>query len=393
MSYEKIIGFGKNPEEPKGPMRPLNTQELGYFRRMGVAPFFIDLDTWMPEKNREPEPKIFVDGVKGFQKVRALINASQNAFIIPDQAYRGKHPLTSLLIDTNPAATLDPHNLSLRYRFETDPETGLMSRADFNEKSGMVGGVMIGGCIDRYERELAQKPGQSAREAYDAFVQKYRDNNDRAFCDQVSFDNLRVGAGYICARNEVGFAVKHPTDDVMFVFELCEDIWHDTTPDITSPVHKYYEVEFEFKQAWGQLPSKIKTPDDFKRYVYETMTMVQQYLHINTPGSTINMKSKAEIAKENFQAQHGVDPLNIIDMGMTTVFDYATKMGGEMTLEQTMRNSGPAIFRMGNALFKEMERYNNAIDAPNITDIGYGSRTICANNDNRRPSSPIAALK
>lgn len=393
MSYEKVIGFGVDPDKPKGELRDLTDTERGYFKRMGVEPVFIDPKAWMPEGNREPEPKIFFPGINGFHRARELISESRNAFLIPGQAYRDKHPLTSLLIDTNPTATLDPKNFSLRYRFEIDPKTGLLDRADFNEKSGMATSNIIGGCIDRYERELSQRPGEAPKEAYQAFIAKYRRHNDPAFCDGVAFENLRVGAGYQCARNEVGVAFVHPRDPVMFVLEVCEDIWDDKTPDIEHSVNKYYEFEFELKQTWGRLPSRIRTPEGFKEYAYSAMTMFQHHIHLNVPGSTINMRSKAEIAKENFRTMYGLSDDVLTAMGVRSVFDAATMYGGAKTLERVMVDAQPAMLRMGNRLFDEMVRFNDSIAQPTAADIGHGNRWIQEISGRTSPGAPVAAYR
>ncbi len=391
MSYEKVIGFGVDPGKPKGALKPLTDTERGYFKRMGVEPVLIEPKIWMPEGNREPEPKIFFPGITGFHTARVLIADSKNAFLIPGQAYRDKHPLTSLLIDTNPAATLDPKNLSLRYRFEIDPLTGRLDRADFNEKSGMATSNVIGGCIDRYERELSQRPGESPRDAYIAFIEKYRRRGDPAFCDGVAFEDLRVGAGYQCARNEVGVAFVHPRDKVMFVFEVCEDIWDDKTPDIEHAISKYYEFEFELKQTWGKLPARIRTPEDFKEYAYSAMTMFQHHIHLNVPGSTINMKSKAEIAKENFRAMYGLNEDTLMSMGVQSLFDAAAMYGGAKTLEHIMVDTQAAMWRMGNKLYDEMVRFNDSVAPPTAADIGHGNRWIQEIPTGWSPSAPPVA--
>lgn len=391
MSYEKVIGFGVDPDKPKGELRDLTDTERGYFKRMGVEPVFADPKVWMPEGNREPEPKIFFPGISGFEKARGLVSEARNAFLIPGQAYRDKHPLTSLLIDTNPTATLDPKNFSLRYRFEIDPKTGLIDRADLNEKSGMATSDMIGGCIDRYERELPQRKGEAPKAAYQAFIDKYRRRNDPAFCDGVEFENLRVGAGYQCARNEVGIAFRHPVDPVIFVLEACEDVWHDTSPDIEHPVSKYYEFEFELKQTWGELPGRVRTPQAFKEYAYSAMTMFQHHIHANIPGSTINMKSKAEISKENFRTAHGLSDDVLTAMGVRSVFDAATMYGGAKTLERVMIDAQPAMWRMGNRLFDEMARFNDSIAHPTAADIGHGNRWIQPVHNGNSPGQAFIA--
>lgn len=390
MSYEKVIGFGIDPDDPKAEPRDGRPHpwELSIFKRMGVLPKFISLKENMPEDNREPEQKIFLPNAASFNFIRKLIAASQNGFLIPGQNYEDKNPLTSILLDTI-KAILDAQNLSLRYRFETDCINGLVTQADFNEKSGMKGAKIIGGCADRFERELELLPGQSCREGYEAFILAQRLMNDPAFCDTVLFDQLRVGVGYQAARNEIGMAVKHPTDKVLMVFENCEDFWH-TTADMKTVMHRFFEFEFEPKQMWGELPSRVRTKQDFKEYVYNTMTMIRDYIHINTPGSTINLKSKAEIAKENLESDHGLDAEMLEMMGLANVFEYAINNGNQQTLDQVMTASTAEIIYLAERLHAQKMRFNETAIRPSQSDIGHGLYTIGNTLQRVRPAELLA---
>jgi hypothetical protein len=174
MSYERIIGFGVHKDNPKAQPRAPHHYELSVFKKMGVKPFFISLKEWMPEGNKEPEQKIFLPNAQSFNLARQLITNAKNANLIPGQNYEDKKPLTSILLDTS-RALLDQSNYTLRYRFEMCPETGNINQGDYNEKSGMKGGNVIGGCVDRFEREREQVSGETYEDAYYSFVQKYRD--------------------------------------------------------------------------------------------------------------------------------------------------------------------------------------------------------------------------
>src|SRR5690606_29234886 len=121
----------------------------------------ISLKKNLPDDIREPEQKIFVRSPKDFNLIRQIITDAKNAFLIPGQNYENKNPLTSIQLDTKDTALLDQGNYTLRYRFEMDARTGVITQGDYNEKSGMKGGDIIGGCVDRFERELEQRPGES----------------------------------------------------------------------------------------------------------------------------------------------------------------------------------------------------------------------------------------
>lgn len=404
MSYDKIIGFCIDPEKPKGPMASLTSQEFEYFHRMGVKPIFHDLKKLMGGDNKEPEPKILLPAKRSFKQIRNLISESQNAFFIPGQMYQDKNPLTSVLIDTVhkgiPTALLDKSNYTLRYRFESNPVTGTFTQGDFNEKSGLKGGQMIGGCIDRFERELEQRPGESLEHAYNAFLEKYRHRDDAAFCDGNAFGDYHVAAGYQAARNEMGFAVKHPQHDVLFVFEACEDVWHCLHSDMKTVSMKLYEFEFEPKQIWGELPPQAMSKAGFKHFLYQAMTQIRDSIHACTHGSTINMKSKAEIAKEHLDAFYGVSatslPLStIFDKGTATgyhsgynAFQYSLLAGG--TLEDTLTSAGKAMHDNGARLHHEKSRFNVDAPQPDSQSIGFGSRVLELNMNDNRPAIPVA---
>jgi len=408
MSYDKIIGFGVNPDKPKGPRVPLTSKERDYFDRLGVKPIFHDLKKSLPENNREAESKLFVQNSKGLRRIRELIASADNAFLIPGQVYEGKNPLTSILLDSkgslsSASAHLDRHNYTLRYRFEMDPATGNLTQGDYNEKSAMGASNMIAGCTDRFERELEQRAGESLEDAFNAFIRKYRRRNDPTFCDQIPFSNLGVAAGYQAARNELGIAVKHPDADVIIVYEGCEDFWHSNLHDMSvMPFAKFYEFETEPKQVWGELPSYVQSPEDFQRFINGAMAGLHQYLHLRTPGSNINLKSKAEITKEHVEETFGFK--NTRDLGLTQTFDASTAIGyyseftafqfalamGD-TLEGTLKNARDEIHRHAATLHAEKMKYNSFSILPDMDGIGRGSHSISFSNDNGLlPDSPVA---
>lgn len=419
MSYDKIIGFGIDPNNPKGPLRQLTIREKDCFIRMGVEPIFCDLKKLMPAKNREPEQKILLRSVKDFVRIREIISDAPNAFLIPDQNYENKNPLTSILIDSKAAtvpdeaykenmrgldklmgdlglAKLDEDDYTLRYRFEMDPCTGNFTQGDYNEKSGMRTSKVIGGCTDRIEREREQGRNESKEQAYNAFLQQQRRMGDPARCDNLAYADLAVGGAYQAARNEVGVVFKHPTDDVMIIFEMCEDIWHSMDSNF-NVMQKYVEAEIEPKQVWGNIPSRIRdNPERFQEYIYSAMTMFRDHLHKNIPGSNINMKSKAELTKEDIAYGHSIDKSLLKSLGLTRTFEYAVSMGGQRTLETSLAESHDSIFYHGRALHDEKESYNNDTVKPKWGRVGHGNGPLISNNDNHHKQSgtvPVAAYR
>ena len=397
MSYERVIGFGVNSDHPKAEPaqgRP-HPDELVYFEKMGVKPIFISLKEWMPEGNREPEQKLFLPNAQGFNEIRRLIGEAQNAGLIVGQNYEDKNALASFLIDT-PCGRLDRQNYSLRYRFEMDPMSGEITQGDFNEKSAMKTSKLIGGCVDRFERELEQEPGQPIDEAYRDFVQKYRNEDDRLCCDSIPFENLRLAASYICARNEVGIFFKHPKDNVIFVFEACEDFWQDTDatliPDKNHKKARYHEWEIEPKQVWGELPERIKTSEQFKEYLYGAITMFRDYFHLHIPGSSINLKSKAEITKENIELAHNQKYMDFGLGSLSSVFEYSVRAGGSVSLLDAVNKRLENVHKLGHELYKEKGAFNKTAIVPSLDAVGAGTRSISANNDNSRPDIHLAAF-
>src|SRR5690606_11462389 len=68
------------------------------------------------------------------------------------------------------------------------------------------------------------------------------------------------------------------------------------------PHARFYEFEFEPKQAWGTPPDwATKSPEAFQYFIYGMMHDIQSFLHKNIPYSEINEKSKAEITKEHLE--------------------------------------------------------------------------------------------
>lgn len=407
MSYDKVIGFGIDENNPKGSARVPTDKELSFFYRMGVEPIFHDLKKMMGADNREPEKKIIVPSPKSFLDIRDLISSAKNAFLIPGQTYTEKNPLTSILLDTVeqgfPTARLDAGNYTLRYRFEMNPQTGVITQGDYNEKSGMRGGEEIGGCTDRFERELEQRPGESLDHAYNAFLNKYRRRKDPAFCNDASFEDLRVFGGYQAARNEVGFAVKR--DNVLMVFEACEDFWHmlDSQLVVIDPP-KFFEFEFEPKQVWGELPAHAKTREGFKRFVYSTMNHLEAYIQNHIPGSYINTKSKAEMTKEHIEGRNGFQTRTLAELGLSQIFShyappnsdfsalqYSLWSGGQ-TLEEAISGSIPLLHNQGAKLYTWKQDFNE-IAVKSCSALNLRTHNFTFHNDNAVPrNQPIVAL-
>ena len=410
MSYTKAIGFGLDQNNPKGLPVPLTPNELTYLHRLGVPPRQHNLKTLLGD-NVEPEPKLILESPKGFSHFRNIINASSNAFLIPGQVYEDKNPLTSILLDSVsnsfPTAILDRGNYTLRYRAESCPLDGRYTSGDFNEKSGLKGARSIGGCLDRYEREIEQRPGEAPSATFSALKTKYRERGDFAYCNNIAFNDLRVFGGYQAARNEIGFALKHPKDKVLFVFEACEDFWHTLHHDMATPMSKMYELEFEAKQVWGELPSRARSRAGFKEYLYETMTAVRDCLFENIPGAQINLKSKAEITKEHLEATFGFERESLSRLGLTSVFEkvrptgyssdfsavqFSLMMGD--TLDNTLSTARNIIHQNSVALHIEKQKYNAAAPVADISFVGFADRDVVlpARERGSRLIIPVAAV-
>lgn len=383
MSYERVIGFGLDPSRPKGYVVSPSGRELAYLERLGVQPIFCDLKTRLPDQNREPEQKLLLPTARGFSQIRNTLITASNTFIIPGQAYTEKNPLTSILLDSTDGS-LDQNHYTLRYRFEMDPRTGFMTQGDFNEKSGMKNSTVIGGCIDRFERELEQRPGESHEDAYNAFLRKYRRRNDPAFSDGIAYQDLRVGGAYQAARNEIGIAFKHPQANVLMVFEACEDFWIGTEQNVSDPIAKFYEWEIELKQVWGELPRDAQRPEALRHFLYSAMTDFRDAIHRLTPDSSINLKSKAEITKEHLDEYYGVNEDTLESLhavfgqravkGDSAGFQMSVAHG--RTLSQTLQEEHKGITRNAAKLDFEKREFNSGAPAQTRDLIGYGNQRL-----------------
>ncbi|MFA5591725.1 MAG: hypothetical protein WC989_00225 [Micavibrio sp.] len=412
MSFEKVIGFGIDENNPKGPNRPLNQEELLFLNLMGVEPIFINLKEKLPP-SKEPEKKLLIKNVEDLSLARTLIQNARNAAMIPGQNYEENNILTSALSDEVrtlpdgtrfPVATLDTKHHSMRYRYEMTPHSPSRTQGDFNEKSAMAASNVIGGCIDRDEREREQLPGETMREAYDFFIQQCIDENNPAASTGIPYDNHTASCGYQCARNELGVAFKHPKDDVMFVFEVCEDFWHSMTPDMTAPIKKYIEWEFEVKQVIGDVPENIlNNQDAFKLYVYSAMNMFCDYMAANLPSAKVNQLSKAEITKKDIEDYLGFKTISLDKIGLTDAFNQVAPIGykGEITahqycllngdtLENTINKNRVQIHASGLDLYEQRCAYSKTAPKPSWEAVGAGSAYI-AHNDNMRPA-PVTAM-
>lgn len=400
MSFEKIIGFGINPDKPKGSLRPLSPKDLFYFNRMGVEPIFHNLKDRLPPGNKEPEPKILVPRPRCFADIRALFLSSSNSCMILDQLYEDKNPLTSILLDTKfknlPTADLARKDHSLRFRFETRPDTneqGIyeITQRDFNEKSALLSANIIGGCADRDERECEIEPDETSEQGYNRFIQKYRTLMDPAFCDGIAYSDLSVAGGYLAARNEYGFAVKHPKYDVLFVFEACEDRFDTLTSNMCEATAELCEFEFEPKQVWGKLPPQAQSPEGFRLFLYSFMTDIRDHVHHHIPDSIINLKSKAELAKEHMMHLYGNHNQANLELTLREIFrdsgidkafipDQYSMLYGT-GLEDTLKYSLHDIGQRGSRLHYEKMCFNTMAPKPDVLAIGSGNKVIEKRND------------
>ncbi|PZQ44897.1 MAG: hypothetical protein DI551_09175 [Micavibrio aeruginosavorus] len=396
MSFEKAIGFGINPDDPKGPLLPLTKAEKKFLSDLGIVPKFIDLKDMLPAECKEPEPKILVTGPKCFMNIRAFFSSAENSALIPGQMYTGKLPLTSVLLDTvengSPTAKLSQSDMSLRYRFEMDVATRKRNKGDYNEKSAMKTAEVIGGIADRDEKECELKDGDSLRDGYQRFLSKYRKMNDPAFCDDVIYDDLHVLGGYIAARTEYGFAVRHPKYPVAFVFEACEDMFDTLKNNLSESLVSRFEFEFEPKQMWGdanRLPLHARTKEGFKEFLYNFMCDIRDDIHLATPGSLINVKSKAEVAREDLIAFE-CNSDDFKRSGLADYFGGATNASGECNelaaakwalvtsqpLKETLKTAGHAIFQRCAKLHKTKIFFNEAAEGLDAIPATPGLRVI-----------------
>ena len=346
-----------------------------------------DIKACMPPGSKEPEPKLLVPRPKCFESIRAIFSSKSNAFMIPEQMYVEKNPLVSALLDTcqngNPTAFMAANERSLRLRFEIDPRTKKISKLDFNEKTSMVSSEVIGGIPNRDEREREIEIGEDLEEGYEAFKEKYRSEGDPAFCDNVKYDDLKVFSGYIAARTEYGFAVKHPNHPILMIFEACEDRFDVLDETLCNATASFFEFEFEPRQVIGKIPKYAETPEGFQAFLYSSMTAINQYLDKSIAGSTVNNLSKAEIARDHTIYQKG-DCSFIESLGISPVFNkagqnlcaeqYALMMGSnpDECLEEALSS---LIWRAGK-MHNEKLNFNENFTRPHTDFIGSGTNFL-----------------
>ncbi len=389
MSYEKKIGLDLE-----------NADHYDYLKRLKIFPHINNLEELLPESSKEPEPKLWLQTPRSFHRIRTLLNESTNSFMIPGQIWEDKKPLVSVLADTHEhgwaSAALDQGGYSLRLRFEMDPHDKSINRYDYNEKSSMGTSNQIGGLADRDEREDAFPVGVSLKDGYQKFLDKYRKLDDPTFCDNIPFSAYRAYAGYICARNEYGFAVKHPQHNVLFVFEGCEDIFDTMMGDMCRPTQEgICEWEFEIRQVIGKLPAAAtKSKDAFKEYLYHSMNAIRVDLHHKVSGSFINTKSKAEVAKEHLGNHYTEGTFE--ELGLTKYYaQYAPEgaTGKNFTAVQsslrdskrlvaTLKDNENEIFHRCAELHQAKLRNNRNAPVPQDWMVGDGNQTINFANDN-----------
>ncbi len=362
-----------------------------YLHAYGVSPTFHDIKSKLPAGNKEPEPKILLKNPNAFNKIRALFCLSENAFMIPEQIWAQKHPLVSLLLDTKenqiPTAEFTEGNHSLRYRYEIDPETGLITQRDFNEKSSMKLANIIGGCADRDEREIEVPLEQTLKDGYQALKDKYRALNDTAYCDDIPYENLHVFGGYIAARTEYGFAVKHPRHNVMMVFEACEDIFEVYGADMSHAKSHLYEFEFEPREVWGDLPAHAQTPEGFREFLYSAMNDIRNHLCAVVRGAEINPNTKADYVKDMLIEEYGMEYLETPTYLTAQFQSFSTprnylltserlSLNAGMTLEETLSECQDSIFSNAERLHNEKKRLNEDMIQPSEDYIASGAQLI-----------------
>lgn len=326
--------------------------------------------------------------------------------IIPGQFWTNKLPLVSILADTRvngfPTAKLDNQNYSLRLRYEVDPLTGQRNKYDFNEKSALVTSNTIGGIQDRDEREHDFGLGTTFEDGFNEFVQKYRDINSPTICDGINYSELHVFGGYIAARTEYGFAVKHPDYPVAFIFEACEDVYDTYLYDMCQSTQKdVCEFEFEPKQVWGALPDfALNSQEAFKNFLYTSMTRISNHLAATTPGAMINLKSKGENTKEHLE--HNLMSGSIAELGLTGYYrgripqgytDNLTSLQSSLmmgrSIETTLLEADPYIAHRCSEMHYQKLLFNKGYDAPDYQLIQKSSDILGA-NDNSTARKPEA---
>lgn len=401
MSYDKKIGFDLA-------QRPW---ERSMIESMGVTPINLDMKSRLPKESKEPEPKLLLPRPKSFEAVRALILSSANSFMIPGQLWEEKEPLTSILLDRKtiggfPMADLTRNGYSLRFRFEQNPYTGEIKQRDLNEKTALANANLIGGCADRDEREIEVPLDMTIEQGYSNFISKYNILQDPSFCSNIPYNELSCYAGYIAARTEFGFAVRHPEYPVLFVFEGCEDIFDTLHGDMSrATVERLCEFEFEPKQMWGELPDWAQSPDGFKAFLYSSMTSIRDTIHARVAGSEINSFSKAEIAQNHLVAEYGFERLPMQQLGLTDLFSNRTPIGYQddftavqyslmmsQSLEETLQDNMQGIFQRSAQLHNAKLSNNEGSQKPDFAHIGSGAYQLGFNDNVRQMSRPVAKL-
>ena len=389
MSYDKKIGL----------LRGTSSDPFLILPRMGVQIIPHDLKKLLPKATKEPEPKIWLPRQSSFMNIRGQISNSANALILPDQFWAEKFPLVSVLTDTRkggfPTAKLDQQHYSMRLRYEVDPVTGKRTQYDFNEKSAMAIAQMIGGLQDRDEREHDFPIGTTFEDGYNQFIQKYRDENDRAKSDDIPYSEHHVFGGYIAARSEYGFIVAHPEYPVAAVFEACEDVYDTYLYDMCQATQNdVCEFEFEAKQIWGELPAfATKSPKAFRSFLYSWMIEIRDHIAMATPGAMVNLKSKAENTKEHLE--HHVQSGKMSDIGLTNYYqdriptgysDSLTPLQSSLmmghTIEKTLDEADRYIAHRCGEMHHQKVSLNRDYKPPSLDEFGNG-QIIIGSNDNQ----------
>lgn len=397
MSYDKKIGLFAGQESDPSTI-------LGH---LGVPVIAHDLKKLLPKESKEPEPKIWLPRQSSFLNIRNTITNSSNALIIPGEFWADKFPLVSILTDTRkhgfPTADLDKLHYSMRLRYEVDPATGQRTQYDFNEKSALAVAKNIGGLQDRDEREYDFDLNTSFADGYQGLIDKYRKLNDPTICDGIPYGEHHVFGGYIAARAEYGFIVKHPNHPVAFVFEACEDVYDTYLYDMCqASQYDVCEFEFEPKQVWGELPSFARSSEGFKEFLYASMIDIRDHITAVTPGAMVNLKSKAENTKEHLE--HNVLSGNISDWGLTNYYQGRLPSGYSdslsplqsalvmgHTIEKTLLEADSYIAHRCSEMYHQKVLFNKGYEVPDYASIGKNSIILGANDNAVRPRSGLIA--
>lgn len=385
MSYDKTIGLG---HDKASDTLTFSDREKSWLQKLRIPPIPHDLKSLLPAADKEPEPKLLIPGASSFGRIRSIIQRAPNGFMIPDQIYSNDPPLVSLLLDTKhrglPTCKIVEAGYSLRWRANMDTKTGHFSQRDFNEKSTAATSSIIGGCIDRDERERECSDTETNEQGYEEFLKYYRNKNNPAFCDEIPFDQLTVYAGYMTARTMYGFAVKHPQYNVLLICEACEDHTLTFAQDM-QPQVGYKEFEFEPKQIIGDIPTSAQSPESFKLFLYDFMRKIQDHIRINVHGSELNTKSKADFAREHLQNCCAFDRDVLQTMPLAQRFQRITnvelaglKLIPEMSatyyghnLDHVIQHEAKTIQKMAARLLKE-KRMERNFALPDENTIGTG---------------------